>query len=249
MLRAAGVDASATALAVANDSEAPESWLSWDSLNMKLLCGFDAHRRWHYSRAAQPFLPIKWYIRSVGAPYPETLANLWRRFVATITCSELPWVAEAREAQAEEAAAAARVDKDAPPSQPGTSSSVRSARELGTYKRRVVVVGIVGGAICWAVFTWCVLRCCVLRAARCVLRAACCVLHAACCAQRCGHTCSAQRCGRAARVVGMRPCRTCLTQRALRRFVFIYGMLIYRLLGDGVRAAARSRRAAQMIDC
>jgi hypothetical protein len=198
---------------------------------MKLLCGFDAHRRWHYSRAAQPFLPIRWYIRSVGAPYPETLANLWRRFVATITCSELPWVAEAREAQAEEAAAAARVDKDAPPSQPGTSSSVRSARELGTYKRRVVVVGIVGGAICWAVFTWC------------VLRAACCALLAA--GVLC--VCSAQRCGHAARVSAMRPCRTCLTQRASRRFVFVYGMLIYRLLGDGVRAAARS--AAQMIDC
>jgi hypothetical protein len=200
MLRAAGVDASATAIAVANDSEAPESWLSWDSLNMKLLCGFDAHRRWHYSRAAQPFLPIRWYIRSVGAPYPETLANLWRRFVATITCSELPWVAEAREAQAEEAAAAARVDKDAPPSQPGTSSSVRSARELGTYKRRVVVVGIVGGAICWAVFTWCVLRaaaaCCVLRAARCWQQ----VSSASAARSDAAMPHVSQRCGRAARV-------------------------------------------------
>ena len=134
----------------------PKSWLSWQALSPKLVFGWHAHRRWNYTGGAQPFLPVKWYIRAANnTPYTETIANLWRRFVATLTSSELPWITEAREA-AEEAAKEGGEQEDAASEHNGTSSSVRHGRALSTYKRRIVVVGITAGFICWAVFTWCV---------------------------------------------------------------------------------------------
>ena len=65
---------------------------------------------------------MRWYIRSVSAPLPETAINLWRSFAAWVTRTEPPWIIEAREA-AEEAVAEeheARV-------------SETSATDLGTF--------------------------------------------------------------------------------------------------------------------
>ncbi len=146
---------------IANDSEAPESLLEWSGWP-KLLLGPRAHRRWLYTGPAGPPLRfIKWYVRSVSAPQPETLINLWHSLRCWLTGAELPWVTEWREAQEEAAAAEAGegcsydAAKDACGSEGGkTSSSVRSAQSLSTYKRTVMLAGFIGTYITWAVFAW-----------------------------------------------------------------------------------------------
>jgi hypothetical protein len=147
--------------AIANDSEAPEAWLSWANPVLKLFAGINAHRRWHYTRGAQPARPVRWYVRSVDAPYPETCMNFCRSIKALLTCSQPPWYAEASEAEAEAKQAAAPGEPDAAAAddqeEAGTSSSIGSARALGAYKRTVTAVGLVGAFICWAIFTWCAL--------------------------------------------------------------------------------------------
>lgn len=117
---------------------------------------------------------VKWFVRSAGAPPSETAANLWRSLWASVTGTEPPWVVEAREA-AEEAADAecdkeeAEGEKDDPEGAKeeaveattgsqksgSTTSSVRSAKELSSYKRQVMVVGLIATIICWAIFVWC----------------------------------------------------------------------------------------------
>ena len=99
----------ATCFSIANDSEAPESWLEWYGYQ-KLIWGPRAHRRWHYTGpAGQPPRYVKWYVRSVGAPPSETAANMVRSLWAFITRSEPAWVEEAREAEEEALAAVAEV--------------------------------------------------------------------------------------------------------------------------------------------
>ncbi len=83
---------------------AAQSWLEWMGWQ-KLIFGFNAHRRWHYTRDQQPSRYVRWYIRSVGAPAPETFMNLGRSLKAFLTCTEPPWTIEAREAAEEEAGA------------------------------------------------------------------------------------------------------------------------------------------------
>ena len=100
----------ATCFSIANDSEAPESWLEWVGYQ-KLIWGPRAHRRWRYTgHAGQPPRFVKWYIRSVGAPPSETAANLVRSMWAFLTCSEPAWVEEAREAEEEALSAVADTD-------------------------------------------------------------------------------------------------------------------------------------------
>jgi hypothetical protein len=159
---------------IANDSEAPESLLEWSGWP-KLLLGPAAHRRWLYTGpAGPPARFVKWYVRSVAAPQPETLINLWHSFRCWLTGAELPWVTEWREAQEEAAAAAAGEDgeKDACGSEGGeTSLSVRSAQALSTYKRTIMLAGFIGTYITWALFAWFIfvrplalpLSCCALR--------------------------------------------------------------------------------------
>ena len=103
---------------IANDSEAPESWLEWFGWR-KLVFGPNAHRRWHYTGPlGQPNRHVKWYVRSVGAPPPETAINLWHSLVSWVKGSDPPWVEQWREAveaeAAEEAEAEAEVELDAP---------------------------------------------------------------------------------------------------------------------------------------
>ena len=103
----------ATCFSIANDSEAPESWLEWYGYQ-KLIWGPRAHRRWHYTGpAGQPPRFVKWYVRSVGAPPSETAANLVRSLWAFLTCSEPAWVEESREAEEEALAAVSEADDGA----------------------------------------------------------------------------------------------------------------------------------------
>ena len=103
----------ATCFGIANDSEAPESWLEWYGYQ-KLIWGPRAHRRWHYTGpAGQPPRYVKWYVRSVGAPPSETAANLVRSLWAFLTRSEPAWVEEALEAEAEAHQAVAEADDSA----------------------------------------------------------------------------------------------------------------------------------------
>jgi hypothetical protein len=157
-----------TCFAIANDSEAPESWLEWVGWR-KLVFGFNAHRKWHYTKRAPPVRHIKWFVRSVGAPQTETAMNLWVSLKCWLTRAELPWIEEAREA-AEEAEAEGNEKGSEKGHMDGcmmdvegsiggsTTSSVRSARALARYKRAVMAIGLASVYICWAIFAWCVLR-------------------------------------------------------------------------------------------
>ena len=177
-----------TCFGIANDNEAPESWLEWVGWP-KLVFGLNAHRRWHFTRGAPPVRYVKWYVRSKDAPQSETAANLWRSFWAFVTGTEPPWVIEAREAAEEEAAEAAKADgEEAEGAEKGeegakaeeeaaeggshkagshksrsTTSSVRSAKALSSYKRQVMVVGLIATMICWAIFVWFIFTCACTR--------------------------------------------------------------------------------------
>ncbi len=147
---------------IANDNEAPESWLEWVGWR-KLVFGLHANRKWHYTGPlGQPVRHVKWFIRSVGAPSPETIINLWHSFVSAITGTPPPWTIEAREAAGEAAEEEAgnggngAVRPEGSEKAPSTTSSVRSARALARYKRIMAATGFIGTYICWAVFTWCV---------------------------------------------------------------------------------------------
>ena len=92
---------------VTHDTRLSESWLEWFGWR-KLVFGVNAHRKWHYTGPlGQPVRHVKWFIRSVGAPPPETAINLWHSLVSWVTGSDPPWVEEWREAVEAEAEAEA----------------------------------------------------------------------------------------------------------------------------------------------
>jgi hypothetical protein len=68
---------------------------------VRVLCGMAAHKRWHYTRGAQPKRFVRWWARSKDAPKMETVANLGRSLLTFLTCSKPPWTLEAEEAEAE----------------------------------------------------------------------------------------------------------------------------------------------------
>ena len=258
-----------TCFEIANDNEAPESWLEWVGWR-KLVFGPAAHRRWNYTLGQQPVRHVRWFVRSVAAPKTETALNLYHSLVAWLTGTPPPWTIEARDAEAEAAAARAKEDaeaedkehdgcegfrcttkQDAPhaycvedvrhgidgndcgehaadggadgvesESGESTLSSVHSARALARYKRFVMALGLSGTFFCWAIFTWCV------RAA-----------------EGPGGVLPPDddggdpyACDKVAQALtrlhgGLRTCR----------FIFTYGMLLYKLLGeDGQASFARS---------
>jgi hypothetical protein len=135
-----------------------QSWLSYGG-PVRLLCGIQAHKRWHYTRAGQPGRFVRWWVRSRDAPKMETIMNLGRSLVAWLTCSRPSWTLEAEEAEAE--AAEAKADErdacegpDAIGSHPAAdarsvSSSVASARRLRRTKRQLAVLGLCGVYVVW----------------------------------------------------------------------------------------------------
>ncbi len=132
-----------------------------------------AHKRWHYTRGAQPRRFVRWWARSKDAPKMETVANLGRSLLAFLTCSKPPWTLEAEAAAAD--AEEQEEDGDAPacrhhahdhaapqpdaldshPTSPAdddarsVSSSVASARRLRRSKRRLAVMGVCGVYVVW----------------------------------------------------------------------------------------------------
>ena len=99
-----------TCFEIANDNEAPESWLEWVGWR-KFVFGLAAHRRWNYTQGPQPVRHVRWFLRSANAPKTETAMNLFYSLKAWLTGTLPPWTIEAREA--EEEAAAARAEADA----------------------------------------------------------------------------------------------------------------------------------------
>ena len=223
--------------AMANDSEAPESWLNWSSPVMKLFFGLNANRRWNYTAGAQPTRYVKWYVRSVDAPKPETMINLCHSLWAFVLRRDTPWIKEWKEVEAEKKMAAEAVEaapEAAADKAPSEGSSMRSAHALGAYKRMLMTSGIVSGIICWAIFTctlpamdiaaW--LRAC--QFARFLAR------HADVALTR-YPSAIARVCLRMSPPPALACCRA--VPDALRQLLRTqtYGMLIYRLLGDGAQ--------------
>ena len=87
---------------IANDSEAPESWLRYAGV-VRILCGRTAHRRWHYTGPmGQPTRFVRWYIRSIDAPRLETLTNALHAIRAAVTGVPPPWHATREELETED---------------------------------------------------------------------------------------------------------------------------------------------------
>ena len=77
---------------IANDSEAPESWLRYSGIT-RFVCGLQSHRRWHYTGPkGQPNRFVRWYVRCVDVPMAETLMNLLHNARASVTGKPPPWV-------------------------------------------------------------------------------------------------------------------------------------------------------------
>ena len=160
----------ASAFEIANDSEAPESWLEWSGWR-KLVFGAKAHRNWRYcGPSGQPIHYVRWFVRSSDAPVLENLVAAWQRLVAAVTCSELPWVVEAREAAeavAEESAqdgadddgiSSHRTPKHGGPriSTGSLQAQFHEVHATVRVKRSFAAAGLVGTYAVWAVFVWCV---------------------------------------------------------------------------------------------
>ena len=62
-----------------------------------------AHKRWHYMRDGNPSRFVRWFIRFRFEPIPATIQNVFIRALYSIACLEMPWEAEAREEEEEEA--------------------------------------------------------------------------------------------------------------------------------------------------
>ena len=149
---------------MANDSECPESFLMWAGV-WRYIFGVRAHRRWHYTGPeGQPPRFVRWYVRSVDAPKPETLLNLYYSLVAFVTRTKPPWTLEAEEAEAEAAggstcggsesgALATGSGKNADARSSRSSSDANSALELRRNKRELTAMGLAGVFIIWAVFS------------------------------------------------------------------------------------------------
>jgi hypothetical protein len=92
-----------TCFDMANDGGAPSNVLAWPMAWPALVWGPNAHRKWHYVREGQPPFFVKWFIRFRLWGYVTIAQDLWTRFVCMLTCAEMPWHVEAREAaEAEE---------------------------------------------------------------------------------------------------------------------------------------------------
>jgi hypothetical protein len=129
----------ASCFEVANDSEAPESWLEWSGLARRLV-ERRANRLWNYTgERGQPARLVRWWIRSSGAPAVEMLVNLAHKLLASCCPAGLPWVRRRIAVETHEVA-----------------DDASSARQLLTKKHGYTAVGLTGLYLVWAVFTWCV---------------------------------------------------------------------------------------------
>ncbi len=139
--------------ALSNDSEAPESFLRWSGWR-KLLCGFAAHRRWHYSGPeGQPSRYVRWHVRSGEEPPLITLLNLGRAAAAALTRTPPPWTLEAR------AAEAAAAEGDGGDGEEAASAGAGEAVALKHFKRALMAAGLMGTYLCWAIMTWFIFTC------------------------------------------------------------------------------------------
>jgi hypothetical protein len=128
----------ASCFEVANDSEAPESWLEWSG-TARWLLGRKANRLWNYTgERGQPARLVRWWIRSSGAPAVEMLVNLAHMLLACCP-TRLPWVRRIAE------------EDDAADDVAAASSAVH---ELLIKKHAYTAVGLTGLYLVWAVFTW-----------------------------------------------------------------------------------------------
>jgi hypothetical protein len=80
------------------DTDAPAAWLAWGGA-ARLLYGFSAHKRWHYTRGGgQPRHLVRWYIRCAGEPAIATLLDLCHAARCALTGATPCWRAAARAA-------------------------------------------------------------------------------------------------------------------------------------------------------
>ncbi len=149
-----------------------QSWLFYGGI-VKLVCGLQAHRKWLYTGpAGQPSRFVRWYVRSVDAPKPETAMCVVHSVVAWVTGTKPPWTVEWEEAQAAELEEQEELRmelhaSDHPsgctrgPGDGGDAASEatdESTAALRRSKHALTAVGLGGIYVTWAVFAWCAPR-------------------------------------------------------------------------------------------
>jgi hypothetical protein len=151
-----------SAFELANDSEAPESWLAWSGAP-RMLLGRGANRRWHWTGArGPPSRFVRWWCRCADAPKVETLLNGWLALWAWVTGGKPFWVVEAEEAAAAAAAYEPSGDDDDKHAPSEASSGASSAAALLVKKRAYTVLGLGTVAACWVIFSWIIFTCALL---------------------------------------------------------------------------------------
>jgi hypothetical protein len=176
--------------ALANDSGRPRAFLEWLDIKRKLLFGFKAHRKWHYTRGAQPHRYVKWWARCAEdeGPFPDVISDLLTAAWCALRCHKPPWVLEAEEAAADAAVAAEEEQEEtvkasevvaftshvlrssvsccsASHVEEDEDEEIQEAKELAQEKRAFVAKGIVAAIIIWGLMVWFIFTCACTHAA------------------------------------------------------------------------------------
>ncbi len=138
----------ARAFEIANEGDAPESWLDAPAGRVKLIIGKDAHQGWHLANPSEPVSDfVLWVVRYSWEPLIASLLRLagwlFRRWCPC--CAS-------KEANDDEAAGkhAEGEDEDEPSAAPsGASNASSAARADARSKRLYASAGLLGVYICW----------------------------------------------------------------------------------------------------
>ncbi len=142
----------ARAFEIANEGDAPESWLDAPPGRVKLIIGKDAHQGWHLANPSEPVSDFVLWIVRYG--WESTIASLLR-LAGWLFRRWCPCCAS-KEANDDEAAGkhVDGEDEDEPSAAPsGASNASSAARADARSKRLYASAGLLGVYICWV-------RCC-----------------------------------------------------------------------------------------
>ena len=91
---------------------------------------------------------MKWYCRSIDAPKPETIINLWHSLWCWLTGAKVPWLQEWEEWQEEQQAEEAAEEPAAEDHKPSSSANMVGYSTWGLQQLDgTVAVAVEGGSI------------------------------------------------------------------------------------------------------
>ena len=135
----------ARAFELANEGDAPESWLEAPAGKWKLMVGRSGHNDWRLADPKQPISDlVLWLVRYSGEPIYATLIRLLA-WLGRKLCTKLFGPEPEQEDEAEGGESA--------------SAGSREERADAISKHLYASLGLLGVYICWTIFVWCVVDC------------------------------------------------------------------------------------------